>query len=196
MTCLRCYFTACVAVWKCPPFASEMSVLMLLETSRDTQLHPSSDPPLPHSVCPGKVVGTADSSRHWPWRGATQQPHCMLFLYLAYNYLNFFSPPLPSDTECAPRQEDLGRRARGRGCEGALVVWKETLRSTSLPGCRILLFFGVRCCHADWRQLLCAVVFSFIQPSKRTPFRRGGGGGGLDYARGGCVSPSTLQWHL
>lgn len=47
-----------------PSFASEMSVLMLLETSRDTQLHPRSEPPLPHSVCPGKVVRAADSSRH------------------------------------------------------------------------------------------------------------------------------------
>lgn len=47
-----------------PRFASEMSVLMLLETSRDTQRHPRSEPPLPHSVCPGKVVRAADSSRH------------------------------------------------------------------------------------------------------------------------------------
>lgn len=47
-----------------PPFASEMSLLMLLETSRDTQLHPRSEPPLPHSFCPGKVVRAAGSSRH------------------------------------------------------------------------------------------------------------------------------------
>lgn len=40
---------------------------------------------------------------------------------------------------------------------------------------RRLLFFcpPLSGCQAEWRLLLCAVVFSFIQPSKRTPFRGG-----------------------
>lgn len=88
-------------------------------------------------------------------------------------FFSFFCPPSPIwHWMCAPGGEDLGRRAHGRGCEGAREVWRKTLKSTSLPGCRILwFFFGARCCQAEWRQLLCAVVFSFIQPSKRTPFR-------------------------
>lgn len=83
--------------------------------------------------------------------------------------------------QCAPGGEDLGRRAhRGEACQGAAAAGD--LRCTSPPSaltsrCLLSFFFFFRPplsgCQAEWRLLLCAVVFSFIQPSKRTPFRGG-----------------------
>lgn len=97
----------------------------------------------------------------------------MLSLYLAYNYLNFFSffsPLSHLRLNVRPgrrRPWSEGSREKLRRCARGLEEDFEEHFAPRLPDS---LFFGARCCPAEWRQLLCAVVFSFIQPSKRTPF--------------------------
>lgn len=161
----RVFFTAvfhksvrfCASDYQCPR-RWKMSLLML--EASDTQLHP-----LHASTSlrlPKKLVREAALSKYWPWREATQLPHCILSCTLRILTFWYQCPCMRLSPQCAQEDKTLVGGSTQREVEG------ETL-GVLHPGSRSF----TRVVKPSGDCFFCVVVFSFVQPSKRTPFRGG-----------------------